>query len=371
MLKLPLYDEIPPMKKFIIIGVGVVVIMFGVAVGVLATYAESFVEEYRRDIMGLAIQAEEIEINWLSYGVTLKGVKIYPAHKEQKQHLLGSADEIHVSIVPLHLLWHTVRLRKIELVRPHVKLIRTRVGRTNWSALNMSWLQDDEDNKGALGDWKLRVDKIVIEDGRISWKDRVSGGRFELNNAQASLSNIVDEPDPTELPSKIRVEGTIGDTKGFASARGKVNLLAKGINFKIKANLKNAPITYFAPFYRGQVPFRIVGGTMSVASTAASTKSYLTSSHHATISNLKVGGIQGKLINAFILREGNKVDVDAQVNGDLSKGNFRVSTQISRIMGGAILAQARESAPVEAVGRGLKKVGEKTGSALRRLFRRR
>ena len=357
------------MKKIILIGVGVVVILFGVSVGVLATYAKGFVEEYQRDIMGLAIQAEEVELNWLAYGVTLKGVKIYPAHKETKKNLLAEADEISVSVAPMSLLWRTVRLRRVVLVRPYVNFVRSR-GHTNWSALNMSWLKDDEKNKGKLGDWKLRIDKVVIEKGRIAWKDRVSGGRFELNDTEASLSNIVDEPDSSKLPSKIRVEGKIGKTNGEASAKGRVNILAEGINFKIKANLKNAPITYFAPFYRGQVPFRITGGTMSVSSKANAEDSYLKSSHHAVISNLKVGGVQGKLINAFILHEGNKVDVDAQVNGDLSKGNLSVSTQISRIMGGAILAQARSSAPLQSVGEGIKKVGEKTGGKLKRLFGR-
>lgn len=358
------------MKKLILIGVGVVVIVFGTAVALLATFAEGFVEEYRRDVMGLAIQADQVELNWLAYGVTLKGVKVYPAHKETKNNLLAEADEVSVSVAPMSLLWRTVRLRRVVLVRPYVNYVRTRIGRANWSALNMSWLKDDEKNKGMLGDWRLRVDKVVIEEGRIVWKDQVSGGRFELNDTEASLSNIVDEPDSSELPSKISVSGKIGKTSGQASANGRVNLLAEGINFAIKARLKNAPITYFAPFYAGQVPFRIVGGTMSVSSNAKAKDSYLKSSHHAAIRNLKVGGVQGKLINVFILREGNKVDVDAQVNGDLSKGNLSVSSQISRIMGGAILAQAREGAPLREVGEGLKRAGEKTGGKIRSLFGR-
>ena len=221
-----------------------------------------------------------------------------------------------------------------------------------------------------LGDWGFRVDEVVIKDGRIVWRDRVSGGRFELNDTEASLSNIIDEPDSSKLPSKISVKGRIGKTKGKASAKGRVNLLAEGINFKIKARINDAPITYFAPFYAGQVPFRISSGTMSVSSNAKAKDSYLKSSHHATIYNLKVGGVQGKLINALVLREGNKVDVDAQVNGDLSKGNLSVSSQISRIMGGAILARARENAPLRKVGSGLKRAGEKTGSKIQRLFGR-
>lgn len=358
------------MKKLILIGLGVVAVIFATAAIVLATYAEDFIEKYRHDVMGLAIQADEIELDWLGYGVTLKGVKIYPAHKEVRSHLLGEAEEIEVSVAPMSLLWHTVRLRRVLLVRPYVNYLRTGVGHTNWSALNMSWLKDSEKNKGNLGDWGFRVDKVVIEEGRIVWKDRVSGGRFELNDTEASLSNIVDEPDSSKLPSKIYVAGRIGKTKGTASAKGRVNLLAEGINFNIKARIKNAPITYFAPFYRGQVPFRIVGGTMNVSSKARAKDSYLKSSHHATIHNLKVGGIQGKLINALVLREGSKVDVDAQVNGDLSKGNLRVSSQISRIMGGAILAKAREGAPLRKVGDGLKRAGEKTGSKIRSLFGR-
>jgi uncharacterized protein involved in outer membrane biogenesis len=360
----------PTMKKVILIGLGVAALIVAAASIVLAAYAEDFVEKYRHDVMGLSIKADQIEVNWLSYGVTLKGVKIYPARKESSRNLLGQADEIRICVAPTSLLWHTLRLRSVVLERPHVNYVRSRVGHTNGSVLNMSWLKDSEKNKGTLGDWGFRVDKVVIKNGHIAWRDHVSGGRFELNNTEASLSDIVDEPDSSKLPSKIHVEGTIGKTKGSASAHGRVNLLAEGINFNIKANIKNAPITYFAPFYAGQVPFKIVGGTMSVSSNAKAKDSYLTSSHHATIRNLKVGGVQGKLINALVLREGNKVDVDAQVNGDLSKGNLRVSSQISRIMGGAILARAGESVPLREVGAGIKRAGEKTGDKIRSLFGR-
>lgn len=358
------------MKKYIIIGVSTVVVLFAVAVGVLATYAQGFIEKYRHDIMGLAIDVGDIDVSVLTYGITLKDVKIYPAHKEQERYLLASAEQLRVSLVPHAFLRKMIHIRKLTLVRPKVNYIRTSMGHTNWEALNMSWLKDDEQDKGSLGNWRLRVDKMVIDDGQIVWRDRVTGGRFELNDTSALLNNIVDEPDPAKLPTKIRVEGVVGTTGAKASARGRVNLMAEGINFKIKARLKNAPITYFAPMYAGQVPFKIEGGSVSVSSTAAAKESYLTSTHDATIVNLKVGGLQGKLINAFVLREGNKIDVTAQVNGDLSKGNLRVSSQIGRIMGGAILADARSSAPVETIGQGLKTVSEKTSGAFKKLFRR-
>lgn len=356
------------MKKIIIIAFGLAILVFGAAVALLGAFADDFVEKYRHDIAGLAIQLEDIDIDWLSYGVTLKHVKIYPARKERKKYLLASAEEIRVSLAPHDFLRKTIHIRKLTLVKPKVNYVRTSMRHTNWEALNMSWLKKGE--KGSMGGWKLRVDKLAIEEGRFMFTDRVTGGRFDLREMEASVSNIVEESNPKKLPSKVKVDGKLSKYDAPVRVRGRMNVLAKGLNFNFKSSIKNAPITYFSPFYAGQVPFRIVAGRIDVKSKMNVFKSYLKSTHNAAIRGLKVGGVHGKLINPLFLKN-KTVYATAVVNGDLEKGSLRVSSQVSRIIGNSILADAKKLSPVNKVGRGIKDAGRKTGQGVKRLFKRR
>ncbi len=359
------------MKKIIVAVLGLIVVVVGSALILLVVYADTFFEKYRHDIMGLAIQAKEIEVDVLAYGLTLKGVTIYPAHKERKKYLLASAEEIHVSVLPHDIVRRMIHLRKVVLIRPWVNYVRTSLRHTNWEVLNMSWLKEGDGGKkeGEMGGWKLRVDRIEIEDGHFMFRDRVSKGRFELRQMKASVSNIIDEPNPRKLPSKVKVDGKLATYNSPVSVRGRMNVLAEGLNFNFTSSIKNAPITYFAPFYAGQVPFKIRSGRISVKSKMNVLKSYLRSTHNAAISNLKVGGIHGKIINPLFLKR-KTIYATATVNGDLESGKLRVSSQMSRIIGDSILSDARKASPVRKVGESIQRAGEKTGDAVRRLFRR-
>jgi hypothetical protein len=353
-------------KKALITIVAVLVLAIGGAVALLATYADDFVEKYRHDIAGLAIEMEKMDIRWLTYGLTLKGVNIYPAGKEKKRYLLGSAEEIRIQILPYDLLRRMIHINKLVLVRPKVNYVRTSMKHTNWETLNMSWLKGKEKR---LGGFSLRVDKVVIEDGKFRWRDRVTGGRLEFRHMDASISNIVEEPNPRKLPSKVKIDAKLAKYDAPVRVRGKANLLSEGLNFNLKSSIDDAPITYFAPFYAGQTPFKIKSGKIGINSKMNVLKNYLRSTHHAAISNLKVGGLHGKLINPLFLKR-KTVYATAVVNGDLSKGNLRVSSRVSNIIGNSILADAKKISPVHKAGRGIKRAGEKTGDAVKRLFRR-
>lgn len=355
------------MKKILVIAAGIIILAFGGAIALLVVHADDFIEKYRHDVAGLAIQMESIDVEWLTYSVTLKGVNIYPARKERKKYLLASVEKIHIQLLPYELFRRMIHIRKMVLIRPKLDYIRTSMRHTNWEALDMSWLK--EGGKGRLGGFRLRVDQVKIEDGRINWRDRVTGGRFELRKMAASVSTIVDEPNPKKLPSRVKVDAKLSRYDAPVKVRGRANLLAEGLNFNLNSTIKGAPITYFAPFYAGSVPFRIKSGVVSINSKMNVLKNYLRSTHNAAISNLKVGGLHGKLINPLFLRR-KTIYATAVVNGDLASGKLRVSSQVSRIIGDSILADAKKISPIHKVGRGIKKAGEKTGDAVRGLFKK-
>jgi len=166
---------------------------------IFALSARSYVDTCRQDFMGLTIDVESTNINWLYHGVTLKNVKIYPAGKKGQKHLLASADEMYAKISPMSLLWGTIRISKIELIKAKVNYISYRKG-NNWRVLDFSSL-DKED--GSF--WKIHIDKVELEDGEVLWRDRVSGGKFELKDVDAQIKKLVNEPNPDKLPSKLKV----------------------------------------------------------------------------------------------------------------------------------------------------------------------
>jgi hypothetical protein len=355
------------MRKALIIAVAIILFFLGAAMALVAAFAQDFIEKYRHDIAGLALQMDEVDIKWFTYSVIMNGVNIYPAGKENKAHLLASAEKIQIRILPYDLFRRMIHIHNLTLTKPKVNYIRTSMRHTNWEALNMSWLKGGQEDR--FGGWRLKVDQVKIENGRVIWRDGVTGGRLEFRQMYAEVSNIEDEPNPKRLPNKIKVDAKLSKYDAPVRIRGRANLLAEGLNLNLNSSIQNAPITYFSPFYAGQVPFKIIAGKIGIKSRINIFKSYLKSTHHAAIRNLKVGGLKGKLINPLFLK--NKVVyATAVVNGDLEKGNLRVSSQVSRIIGNSILADAKKISPVHKVGGSIKRAGQKTGDAVKRLFKR-
>ena len=341
------------------------------AIGLLASFTAREIERRRHDLFGLALSIQDYIINWPKAELILKGVKIYPAGRERKKYLLASADRMEVAIWPRlsDILKGELHIKKVTLVNPSIKYVRISRRRHNWDTLT---LKKEESEKGAIkdGGWPLWIDTVKIKNGKARYRNRVQGHRMNLTEIDAIASNIVYEPRPHVLPTRIELRARLDQTKGRIFVKGRTNLSAKGYNFKIRGGMEKAPITYFYSFYRGQTPFRIRSGTMYVNSRATSKKSKLRSQHHATIYNLRAGGTKGKIVNALVLKRGGPVEIDATVNGDLDSGTFFVSHELSRSLSESILAQARVDRPVKKVGEKLKDAGTAVGRGIQKIFKR-
>ena len=358
------------MLKKICIGAAVFIIAIVAATTiVIAVYADDVVARYQNDFMGLAIDVKDVKVDWIGFGVTLEEVAIYPKGLKDPPHLLASATSMHVAIAPLDLLRRVIRIKELSLDHPTISFIRLGKRLNNWEPLDVSSFVAAKSKAAGPTLW-LEIDAIEIEDGTVSYQDRVKGGRFELTEFDASLENIVAESDPAKMPTTLKIEGKLGKTGAPVKAQGKLNLLAPGINFAIHARVDDAPVTYFSSFYAGEVPFPVVAGRVDIKSDLKSMKSYLNSTHHAAMTGLKVGGgPESMLINALVLKK-KTIYATATVNGDLSEGDLAVSAQVSRLFGNSILADAKALSPVQGLGRGIAKTGDKAGSAVQKLFRR-
>ncbi len=372
--------------KRLIIALAVIAVLAGglfLAARHAARLALDALEEQRHDLMGLAIDIGGYALDWKGASLKLSDIRIYPAGSERPDALLAQAEELFISIAPRDVLNHVLHAKEVVLVRPRISVVQQKAGTLNWTSgglgsrgATFSMGHEGPAPKGeevkarpaearkaepahegkqaASGEkWKVLVDAVRIVEGQADYENLLKGQHLALRGLNLELTDIESEDDPEKLPTRLRLDARIGDTGGRLAVNGDLNLFAEGINFAIKASISPTPITYFHAFYAGATPYPIQAGSIGVASNARSARSQLRSSHHATISGLRVGGgIKGELINQFVLSRSGPIEVDAQVNGDLEDGKLSVSAALSKNIFDSILAQAQQFS-------GLDKVGEK------------
>jgi uncharacterized protein involved in outer membrane biogenesis len=339
------------------------------AVGVLAIAARgamNAIERQRHDIVGLALDIKSYEINWFKAAIALKGIKIYPAGKENNENLLASVDAISVRIMPKALLKKQLHAESVTLIHPIINLVEYRNNKYNWHALDLEKIQEAKDNM-----WHVWIESIKIKDGIINYRSLVGGHRVNLTDVDMSFKDITSSADPKELPTILNMTSDIDQKKGKLAVQGRLNAFAEGINFKIYSQIKDAPITYFHSFYAGQTPYPITSGTMNMTSRATAEKSMLVAYNHASIRNLRVGGgVKGDLINSFILSHSRPVEVDVTVKGNLEEGELHIGSAISKGIGDNIFVQASRAIPLSGAGTKIKEAGSSVGRGIKRLFGR-
>lgn len=357
------------MKKLITaITIAVTLVLLGAGVmAISARGALSAIEKQSDDIIGLAIDVKGYSISWLSASFSLKDIKIYPAGKKgQESHLLASAEELKLRIMPSALLRKTLHAESVTLKKPVINVTEYTLNKYNWDVIDLGQ-EGPKDAKGeekGKSDWHVWVEDVKINDGVISYRSLPGGHRVKLTDLEMSIKNIKSDENPEKLPTKLYIDGKIDDKKGKLKVKGRLNAFAKGINFKLRAWINDAPITYFRSFYAGQTPFPISSGRLNLTTKATAKKSDLVAHSTATIHNLKVGGgIKGKLVNSFLAGNRGPVVVNVTVKGDLDKGNFSTASAISRGISKGILAQAKKANPLSGTGEkaveGTKSVGRK------------
>lgn len=358
-------------RIIILIGAIIVAAMVGLTT-VFALTAETFIRAHQHDFLGLSLEVDDIDINWVTNNVSLEDVKIYPTGKKGEKHLLVSAKELEFKVNIFALLFRTIEISEIEMDGPKIRYISTRRG-SNWDVLDLGELEDERVSKKKKDDkewsfWKIKIDKVEIDDGEVVWRDLKTGGKFEMTDVDAKLKNLVTEPDPEKLPSRMVLDAKLKGSNAPLNVKGRLNLFSDTLNMKLKAKLKGAPLTYFAPFYSGNVPFKITSGTISINSNVKVFKDYLNSTHYAAVLNLRAKGIKGKIVTELIENTGGSVNVTTTVNGDLKKGNLRVSSAISKNISKALLAKVKELSPATNVEKTIKSTGSKIKASAKKLF---
>lgn len=354
-------------KKYIVlIVIAILIAAFAVASVIAVKTAVRLFDEKRHNLLGLDLEFKSYYIDWARARIVVKGVAIYPTGKVDEKEKLASIEKMTLAISPRDI-FEKKELHITEIVfdKPEVSYIRFTRKSKNWDALDLSQLGGEktaEGKKPSEDGFKVRIDSFEIHSGSAMYRDRADGGRLDLKDLDVEVKNIVEEPDPKKLPTTITMSAQIDDTSGRFNLKGKANLLSKGINFTTTSTLSPMPVTYFAPFYAGQVPFAITTGSMTVSSNAKAVQSMLTSNHHVTISGLRVGGgMKEDLINKFILSQNDRIAVNAAVNGNLETGDVSISHTASQAIVDQLTVGAMKQTPVGQAGEAVKEGGRKIG----------
>ena len=221
----------------------------------------------------------------------------------------------------------------------------------------------------------LIIDDVRIKDGSIRYENPSRGQRLELGAVDIRIDDIERADKKSQLPTKFSIKASIGSTGGRINASGRADFLGDGISFELNGALTSTPITAFSSFYAGAVPFPIEAGSVAISSRVSTKDNMLTSSHHATISGLKIGGGEKeKLTNKYLLSLAGPISINASVNGDLSTGNFSFSSTLSKKIVEEILNRAVNAAPAAAasdVKKAVEAPAKKIEKGLKGVFKRR
>ncbi len=163
--------------------------------------------------------------------------------------------EIQMKLLPL--LSRNVQIKRFILSEPHIFLIKSKSGATNWS-VQQPPAGGGTDNRpkpeahpdaGAVGlpIESLEVDRFEVRNGSLTWIDQTSGAQKTISDLDLALNNVSFEQ-PVQVSLSARVDGhpvsfsgSVGPVgKGFSSQAIPLDLTLKALsqlNLTLKGTL--------------------------------------------------------------------------------------------------------------------------------------
>jgi len=205
--------------RWILRAVGAIVVLAMLAVAglllipdqrIAAYVGEKFQEATGRE---LRIAGEIGPTVWPMLGVRLEGIQIANADWAGDAPML-KADGLLVGVDPLALLSGEVKIRKIELLRPQIRIERAANGQGNWefaAPAGVGGANGNGGGNGAGGDAgsgvpPFSLGRALIRQGALAWIDHGAGSRMDLSGMDATL-RIPDFNGPASMDLKARANG--------------------------------------------------------------------------------------------------------------------------------------------------------------------
>ncbi|HLB01532.1 MAG TPA: translocation/assembly module TamB domain-containing protein, partial [Nitrospiria bacterium] len=134
-----------------------------------------------QDTLGPEIQVEAIKFDFIATTITLEKV-LFPKKKQEDRSSL-SILEAKLALSRWSLLTEVLVIKKITLKEPEIDIIRDRGGQVVWPALPLN----SEGSQETAQKQKVLIRRIVLENGRVIYRDRQKDWHMDFSQLQASI----------------------------------------------------------------------------------------------------------------------------------------------------------------------------------------
>ncbi|MEW5248691.1 AsmA family protein [Microbulbifer sp. 2201CG32-9] len=157
---------------------------------------------------------------WPDLALQLDGVQLAPL--AQPDQPLVKADRIAVGVALMPLLKKRIEAQEILLQKPQIQLTVDKNGRGNWQQLTQA-VEEQQSRaaeeppklqvpagKSGPGDRQLQLalDKLRIEDGRVSYSDAGSETQYTVEKLRLTADNLVPGGEPGQVSANALVSGS-------------------------------------------------------------------------------------------------------------------------------------------------------------------
>ncbi|SMB23230.1 conserved protein of unknown function [Sterolibacterium denitrificans] len=198
--------------------------VFGLLILVLRHAVFPHIEDYRGNIeqalansLNLPVAISRIDARWRGFSphLTLRGMQIH----DQAGRPALTFDNVEAEVSWTSLLHFELRLKRLEILAPHLDIRRDRAGRIFIAGLQLDTQAADSEND--FLDWLLLQHRVIVRDARITWHDERRGApplalqHFNLqlqNDGRRHRFGLTAEP-PSELAARLDVRGDFSGRK--------------------------------------------------------------------------------------------------------------------------------------------------------------
>ncbi|AOS96129.1 putative assembly protein [Microbulbifer aggregans] len=157
---------------------------------------------------------------WPNIALELEGVKLAPL--PQPDQPLVQAEKVAVGVALMPLLQKRIEAQEILLMAPQIDLVVDEEGRGNWELLTEAMEAQREQQAGqppqlevptepaepGSQQLNLALEKLRIEDGRISYRDASADSEYQLSQLAVTADNLVPGGEPGQVQATAEVVGS-------------------------------------------------------------------------------------------------------------------------------------------------------------------
>lgn len=156
---------------------------------------------------------------WPNIALKLEGVQLAPQALPEQP--LVRADAISIGVALMPLLEKRVEAKEIVLVAPQIDLSVDEKGKGNWELILDAMeaqqeqqaeqppkLQIPEEKDEPAQAMKIALEKLRIEDGRISYKDATNDSEYSVGNLNVSADNLVPGGEAGAVRASAQITGS-------------------------------------------------------------------------------------------------------------------------------------------------------------------